>query len=162
MPASTCARPPYASARPNTTGSPLAETSPELNMLRTNVVSANAASPSGPGSASGLGTNETLGAADLPADGSVAARSARGSRVVRASRVGTDDASIGAPFVDVRARRPAPRDWSASFQSGAGVRGTRSGSEPRPFADEQHRRRSGMTCRDVGALRAPLALALLR
>src|SRR3954452_6427433 len=51
MPASSWASPPYASARPSTTGSPPLPTRPALNMLRTNVVSANAPSPRGPGSA---------------------------------------------------------------------------------------------------------------
>src|SRR3954453_16362553 len=49
-PASSCARPPYASARPSTIGRPFSLISPELKMLRTNVVSANPASPSGAGS----------------------------------------------------------------------------------------------------------------
>src|SRR4051812_21345085 len=51
MPASSWARPPYASARPKTIGSARLSRMPLLNMLRTNVVSANAASPRGPGSA---------------------------------------------------------------------------------------------------------------
>src|SRR4051812_9161946 len=51
MPASNCAKPPYASASPSTIGSPFSDISPELKMLSTNVVSAKAASPSGPGSA---------------------------------------------------------------------------------------------------------------
>src|SRR3954447_11348947 len=52
MPARSCASPPYASASPSTIASPLsAFIRPELNMDRTNVVNANAASPRGPGSA---------------------------------------------------------------------------------------------------------------
>src|SRR3954470_9100232 len=51
MPASNCAKPPYASASPSTIGSPFSPISPELKMLSTKVVSAKAASPSGPGSA---------------------------------------------------------------------------------------------------------------
>src|SRR4051794_16342787 len=96
MPASTCARPPYASARPNTTGSPLSDTRPALNMLRTNVVSANAARPSGPGSAIGVGTNETFCRALGAAVGSVSA--AASARTVRRSE--TDEASIWTPPVD--------------------------------------------------------------
>src|SRR3954452_12830863 len=49
MPAANCAIPPYASASPNTTGSTLNR--PVFTKLRTNVVSANAANPSGAGSA---------------------------------------------------------------------------------------------------------------
>src|SRR4051794_38230848 len=51
MPARSCARPPYARASPSTIGMPPSPISPELKKLRTNVVSANAASPRGPGSA---------------------------------------------------------------------------------------------------------------
>src|SRR4051795_11368501 len=51
MPASSWAMPPYASASPSTTGLPGAATRSALNMLSTNVVSANAARPKGPGSA---------------------------------------------------------------------------------------------------------------
>src|ERR671931_2532535 len=50
-PATNWAMPPYVSARANTTGSPLSETRPALNMLSTNVVSAKPARPRGPGSA---------------------------------------------------------------------------------------------------------------
>src|SRR3954454_21375747 len=50
MPASSWAIPPYASARPRTTGTPLSLTRPALKKLRTKVVSANAASPRGAGS----------------------------------------------------------------------------------------------------------------
>src|SRR3954469_11254967 len=49
MPAANCAMPPYASASPRTTGSTLNR--PVFPKLRTKVVSANAASPSGAGSA---------------------------------------------------------------------------------------------------------------
>src|SRR3954452_8846210 len=87
-PATNCAMPPYVSASANTIGSPLSETRPELNMLSTNVVRANAASPSGPGSAMGVGTNETSCRADAPADGSVWPSSPR------SSRVDADEASI--------------------------------------------------------------------
>src|SRR5205823_3294263 len=50
MPASSWAIPPYASASPKTTGSPLPLTRPALKKLRTKVVSANAARPRGAGS----------------------------------------------------------------------------------------------------------------
>src|SRR3954451_12625451 len=59
MPASSWASPPQASARPKTIGSPPAPMSLALKTLRQNVVSAKAASPSGPGSAMGVGTNPT-------------------------------------------------------------------------------------------------------
>src|SRR4051795_10084059 len=51
MPAANWPPPPYARASPKTTGSTLAGTQPALTALRTNVVSANAASPRGAGSA---------------------------------------------------------------------------------------------------------------
>src|SRR3954447_25707411 len=51
MPASSCASPPYASASPSTTGSPVPLTRFALKKLSTNVVSANAARPRGAGSA---------------------------------------------------------------------------------------------------------------
>src|SRR3569623_1505129 len=51
MPARTWAMPPYASASPSTTGSPVLLTRPALKKLSTNVVSANAARPRGAGSA---------------------------------------------------------------------------------------------------------------
>src|SRR5262245_19227039 len=50
MPAANCAMPPYARARPSTTASPV-PMRPALNTDSTNVVSAKAARPSGPGSA---------------------------------------------------------------------------------------------------------------
>src|SRR3954453_17133265 len=61
MPASNCAKPPYASASPSTIGSPFSDIRPELKMLSTNVVSAKAASPSGPGSAVTGFVSTTLG-----------------------------------------------------------------------------------------------------
>src|SRR4051812_38284645 len=51
MPASSCASPPYVSARPKTIGSLADPIRLALIMLSTNVVRANAARPSGPGSA---------------------------------------------------------------------------------------------------------------
>ncbi len=51
MPASSWAMPPKASARPSTTGWPLAASSPALNMLNTSRVSPKEPSPSGAGSA---------------------------------------------------------------------------------------------------------------
>src|SRR4051794_20892495 len=53
MPASSCANPPYARARPRTTGSPPLLTKLALKKLSTNVVRANAARPNGAGSAIG-------------------------------------------------------------------------------------------------------------
>src|SRR3954466_466963 len=95
--------PPYISARPKTIGSPLAETRPELNMLSTNVVRANAARPSGPGaaidvgmkltswraagSAMGVGMMLTWGRAAGPAVGSP-------PPLETGPRVETDEASI--------------------------------------------------------------------
>src|SRR4051794_4615995 len=80
MPARSCASPPYASARPSTTGSPLSLTRPALNMLSTNVVSANAPSPKGPGSAVTGRTRAT----PLPEDSTLllAVSPRRGSRAV--------------------------------------------------------------------------------
>src|SRR3954453_15959390 len=49
IPASSCASPPYASASPSTTGSPLVLTNPALNMLSTKGVIANPARPRGAG-----------------------------------------------------------------------------------------------------------------
>src|SRR3954469_2293136 len=86
-PATNWAMPPYVSARANTTGSPLLETRPELNMLSTNVVSAKAARPRGPGSAIGVGTKLTSWRSAAPAVGSAWPSPA-------GPRVGTDEASI--------------------------------------------------------------------
>src|SRR3954469_842365 len=77
MPASTWIAPPYASATPKTIGSPAAGSSPALNRLSRNVVSAKQARPSGPGSAIMRTFSEasSLAMATRPAVGSL--RSAR-------------------------------------------------------------------------------------
>src|SRR4051812_25800922 len=70
MPASSWTMPPYARASPSTTGVPFSFTRLALNMESTNVVIANAASPSGPGSA---GLNPSTGGSTralVPAVGS--------------------------------------------------------------------------------------------
>src|ERR687885_373417 len=87
-PATNCAMPPYVRARANTTGSPLSDTRPALNMLSTNVVSANPARPSGPGSAIDVGMKLTSWRAVVPAVGSTWLSPGP------PRRVGTDEASI--------------------------------------------------------------------
>src|SRR5919112_6049729 len=102
-PATNWAMPPYVSARANTTGSPLSETRPALNMLSTNVVSAKAARPRGPGSAIGVGTKLTSWRSAVPAVGSAWPSPA-------GPRVGTDEPSIRIPpWMRARATVPEVR-----------------------------------------------------
>src|SRR5919199_5791384 len=100
-PATNCAMPPYVSARANTTGSPLSDTRPALNMLSTNVVSANAARPSGPGSATGVGTKLTSWRAVVPAGGSAWPSPA-------GARGGGGEASLALPPIFKRGRAVGP------------------------------------------------------
>src|SRR3954465_12689184 len=105
-PATNCAMPPYVSASANTIGSPLAETRPELNMLSTNVVRANAARPSGPGSAIDVGMKLTSWRAAVPAVGGAAAPGGtpRGA--------GRREASIWTPpWTRARATVPGSTGW---------------------------------------------------
>src|SRR3954465_3589700 len=79
MPASTCASPPQARARPRTTGSVVAGISLALIRLRMKVVRAKPASPSGAGSAIALAPSEAMAVATAvrPAVGSSSAKPGR-------------------------------------------------------------------------------------
>src|SRR4051794_14277440 len=105
-PATNWAMPPYVKARANTIGSPLSDTRPELNMLSTNVVSAKAARPSGPGSAIDVGMKLTSWRAVVPAVGSASAPAGTPRRSE------TDEASIWTPpWTRARATVPGSTGW---------------------------------------------------
>src|SRR3954449_12732314 len=132
-PATNWARPPYVSASANTMGSPLSDTRPELNMLRTNVVSAKAARPSGPGSAIAVGMKLTSWRAVVPAVGS-----APPSRTVRRS---TDEASIALLLLAGTGERARSTGWPCDSthepictRAGPGSDHLRPAPDPRPSA----------------------------
>src|SRR3954451_16957791 len=120
IPASSCARPPYASARPSTIGTPFSFTRPELKKLSTNVVSANAASPSGPGSA--VTGFVSTGAAPLV--------SARVNRPLAVSPAVGSSVAVPPPCVGSRIIRPSISPPPVSEKMGA--RGQRTPGHGRP------------------------------